>query len=232
MTYLDNISKRVSKIKGIKTEIREPQGLDLNNRSPVLMISWDSSGFNITGPDIAEILANTKPRIALRGTGNDEDGTSSLRVNSGQMQPGDDKIVADRIFELLSKKYPKPSAMAAPAADISGRWAVDVQFFSSKGSHAFLLEQDGNWLQGSHKTEFSFREIVGTIEGDQVKLSSTERLTADSVPYIFSGTLSGDTISGQIHLGEYLNATFTARKNDYRVSRRQIRYPKGQPLAT
>ncbi|NLN30051.1 MAG: aminotransferase class V-fold PLP-dependent enzyme [Bacteroidales bacterium] len=232
MAYLDTVSGRVSKIKGIKTEIREPAADNLNNRSPVLMISWDSSGFNVTGPDIAEMLANTSPRIALRGTSNEEDGTSSLRVSSGQMQPGHDKIVADRIFELLSKRYPKPAEMARPSADISGRWEVDVQFFSSEGSHVFLLEQDGNWLQGSHRTEFSFREIAGTIEGDQVKLSSTERLVADSVAYIFSGTLSGDTISGQIHLGEYLNATFTAKKNEYRVSRTQVRYPKGHPLAT
>ncbi len=228
--YLDTISRRVSAISGIKTTLREPN--DLNNRSPVLLISWEPALFNITGPEIAEMLATTQPRIAVHSGNNEQDGTTSLRVTSGQMQPGNDKVVADRIFELLSKKYPKPKEMNAPASDISGRWIVDVQYYSSKGRHTFILEQDGNWLQGSHKTDFSFREIAGTIEGDQVKLSSSERMIADNVPYIFSGTLSGDTITGQIYMGEYINATFTAKKTDYHQSRRPVRYPKGQPLAT
>lgn len=228
--YLDTISKRVSSISGIRTTLREPVGL--NNRSPVLMITWDPSKFNVTGPDIAEILATTQPRIALHSGNNEEEGTTSLQITSGQMQPGNDKIVAERIHELLSKKYPKPKEMEAPATDISGRWTVDIQFYSSKSQHTFILEQDGNWIEGSHKADFSFRNMVGTIEGNQVKLSSSERMIADNVPFIFSGTLSGDTITGQIYMGEYINATFTARKNDYPGTRRKIRYPKGQPLAT
>jgi hypothetical protein len=74
--------------------------------------------------------------------------------------------------------------------------------------------------------------MAGTIEGDNVKLSSSERLVADNVPFIFSGILSGDTITGQIYMGEYINAKFTAKRNTYKGKRRLIRYPKGQPLAT
>jgi D-glucosaminate-6-phosphate ammonia-lyase len=230
LNYLDNISKRVSTINGITTIVREPA--DLNNRSPVLIVSWDPGKFNITGPEIAEMLATTQPRIAVHSGNNEQEGTASLRITSGQMQPGNDKIVADRVHELLSKKYPKPGAMNPPAADISGRWAVDIEFYSSKSQHAFFIEQDGNWIQGSHKGDFSLREMVGTIEGDQVKLSSSERLVADNVPFIFSGSLSGDTITGQIYMGEYINAKFTAKRDNYKGRRRLIRYPKGQPLAT
>jgi hypothetical protein len=57
-------------------------------------------------------------------------------------------------------------------------------------------------------------------------------MIADNVPFTFSGTLSGDTISGEIYLGEYIRANFTAKRSGYRGSRRQIRFPKGQPLAT
>jgi D-glucosaminate-6-phosphate ammonia-lyase len=230
LNYLDNISKRVSTINGITTIVREPA--DLNNRSPVLIVSWDPGKFNITGSEIAEMLATTQPRIAVHSGNNEQEGTTSLRITSGQMQPGNDKIVADRVHELLSKKYPKPGAMNPPAADISGRWAVDIEFYSSKSQHAFFIEQDGNWIQGSHKGDFSLREMVGTIEGDQVKLSSSERLVADNVPFIFSGSLSGDTITGQIYMGEYINAKFTAKRDNYKGRRRLIRYPKGQPLAT
>jgi len=228
--YLDTITKRVSAISGVTVALREPT--DLNNRSPWIIISWDPARFNISGPEIAEMLAQTQPRIAVHSGNNEQEKTTSLRVTSGQMQPGNDKIVADRIFELLSQKYPKPKEMAPPAGNIAGRWSVEIEFYSSKSQHAFILEQDGNWIQGSHKGDFSFREMVGTIDGDQVKLSSSERMIADNVPFIFSGTLAGDTITGQIYMGEYINASFKAVRNNYRGTRRQIRYPKGQPLAT
>jgi len=230
LSYLETISKRVSRIDNVTFSINEPTGL--NNHSPVLTISWNPDKLNITGPDAAEELATTQPRIALHSGNNEEEGTTSIRITSGQMQPGNDKIVADRVYEVLTRKRSKPKAMTAPAADISGRWAADIEFYSSKSQHTFFIEQDGNWIQGSHKGDFSLREMVGTIEGDQVKLSSSERLVADNVPFIFSGTLSGDIITGQIYMGEYINAKFTAKRNTYKGKRRLIRYPKGQPLAT
>src|SRR5687768_11640140 len=47
LSWLDNISKRVSKINGIKTSVFEPT--DLSNHSPVLNVIWDPAILNITG---------------------------------------------------------------------------------------------------------------------------------------------------------------------------------------
>src|SRR6266404_6291368 len=90
------------------------------------------------------------------------------------MQPGDDKIVADRIYGVLAqKRSPKSPHVPPPAANLSGRWDVSVDFFSSKSQHTLLIEQDGNRIQGSHKGDFSVRDLYGTIEGEQVRLRST-----------------------------------------------------------
>ncbi len=228
--YLDHISKRVSVIKGITTSISEPRGL--NNRSPSLIIKWDPESFNITGPDIVEILATTKPRIAIGGSDIGADGSTSLRVTAGQMQPGNDQVVAERLHELLSKKYPKQKVMDQPTGNITGRWTVEVEYYSSKTKHMFNLEQDGNWIQGLHKTDFSLREMGGTIEGNHVKLASYERMMADNIPFIFSGNLEGDKITGEIYMGEYLRAKFVARREDTKRPRRKIRYPDYQPLSS
>jgi hypothetical protein len=115
------------------------------------------------------------------------------------MQPGNDKIVANRIYDVLSQKRdPKPTELDAPSANISGRWDADIEFFSSTSKHALFIEQDGNWIQGLHKGEFTVRDMRGTIEGNIVKLRSVDRLPGDSISFIFSGTLAGDTISGSI----------------------------------
>ena len=105
--------------------------------------------------------------------------------------------------------------MPAPAANLSGRWDVDVEFFSSRSQHNLYIEQDGNWIQGSHKGDFTVRELVGMIEGDKVTLRSVDRRPGDSVTFIFSGTLADGTLSGPIHLGEYLTAKFTATRHAY-----------------
>jgi D-glucosaminate-6-phosphate ammonia-lyase len=229
-TYLETISKRVSAISNVKTKIEEPTGL--SNHSPVLVISWDPGIFNITGTEAAEELASKQPRIAVHSGYDDKDSTTSIMITSGQMQPGNDKIVADRIYDVLSQKRAKPKEMAAPSMNISGRWDVNIEYYSSKSQHKFFIEQDGNWIQGSHKSEFSMREMVGTVEGDQVKLSSSDHLLADHIPFIFSGTINGDTMSGQIYMGEYISAQFTAKHNYYKSPHRLIRVPKGRPLAT
>ena len=228
--YLNTIRNRVSEINGLSTEIDEPEGL--GNKSPRLNISWDPEEFHITGWEVAEEVGRNKPRIALGSR--DRDGVSSINITSGQMQPGNDEVVADRLFELFSEqREPKSKEMRSPDADISGRWNVDVEFFSGKSEHMLFIEkQDGNWLQGSHKGDFTIRDMAGTIEGNEVKFISTDRHIADRITFIFTGILKDDTITGEIFMGEYLTATFTAVKHDYPDEQNKINVPGGQPLAT
>jgi hypothetical protein len=109
---------------------------------------------------------------------------------------------------------------------------VAIEFSSSKSKHSLNLEQDGNWIQGSHKGDFTVRDLVGTIEGDKIILRSVERGDGDFVPFIFSGTLGGDSFSGQIYLGEYRTAKFIATRYKYKGKRERIVVPSGPPLAT
>ena len=69
------------------------------------------------------------------------------------MQPGDDKVVAERIYAVLSREAPPRTTddAARRPANVSGRWDVDVEFFSSRSQHTLFIEQDGNWIQGSHR---------------------------------------------------------------------------------
>ena len=229
LSYLDYIAKQVTKIDGIKTAVHEPTAL--SNRSPVLRIMWDPDKLNITGDEVAENFARNKPRIAV-GSRN-ENGVTSINITTGQMQPGNEKVVAERIVNLLSqKRQPRTTTMAAPGATISGHWDVTVEFFTSKSNHKLYIEQDGNWIQGTHESDFTVQEIMGMVEGDQVKLRSSVRLPGDGITYMFSGTISDGSIAGSIYLGEYLTAKFTAKKSSYKAERRRVVIPGGPPLAT
>jgi hypothetical protein len=53
-----------------------------------------------------------------------------------------------------------------------------------------------------------------SIDGDAVSLASTvtER-NGDSLNYRFTGTVSGEAMTGTLSLGEYLGAKWTARRS-------------------
>ena len=229
LSYLDTISKRVSTIDGIETAVREPAGL--SNHSPTLIVSWDPAKLHVIGEEVAEELARTKPRIALGGGPNN--GKASLSVTAWMMQPGDDKVAADRIYEVLSRKRSPRPEPAAPGMNLSGRWEVNVEFFSSKSQHVLFLQQDGASVHGSHKSDFSMHDVQGAIEGSDIKLRSitSERGTGDSIPFIFAGTGSGDAFSGTLYMGEYLTAKFTATRRPYPAGSSTIVLPGGPPLA-
>jgi seryl-tRNA(Sec) selenium transferase len=229
LSWLDTISKKVSGIDGIMITITEPTGL--SNKSPVLKVSWDPAKLYMNGFDIAEELGRNKPRIALAAR-DESDGTTSVNITTGQMQAGEEKIIADRLYEVLSKKRsPKPD-MSAPTANLNGTWDVSIKFFSSTSQHSFNILQDGNWFSGTHKADFDTRNLTGTIDGSQIKFESSIKIIADNINYLFQGTVNGDTMSGDIHLGEYRTAKFTATRNSTKPNRKRIQIPGGPPLAT
>jgi seryl-tRNA(Sec) selenium transferase len=225
LSWLETISKKVTIIDGITTRIVEPTGL--NNKSPVLHIIWDPKMLHITGDEVVTEVGWSKPRIAL-GYRDDSDGNTSISITTGQMQPGEEKIVADRLYNILSqKRNPKPLMMTPPSFNISGQWDVEVKYYSSICKYTFNLEQDENWIQGTHKGDLSIRDIVGTIEGEKVTLLSSISIIADNIKQIFSGTVLNNSMIGDLHMGEYGTVKFTATKKSSNPHRQKLIIPGG-----
>ena len=62
--------------------------------------------------------------------------------------------------------------------------------------------------------QFVERALGGRIDGADVEIRSvvTEKEDGNSLSYTFTGTVTGDTMSGPLNLGEYLHARWTARR--------------------
>jgi len=233
--YLEMISKKLSTLSTVKTELREPAGL--NNHTPVLIISWNPLELNITAEDAAEELGRNKPRIAVaiepRKNNAAEPAMTAIRVNAGQMQPGEDKIVSERIYAVLSKKRnPKPSSMTAPSSSVSGRWNLTIEYYSSKSQYTWVLQQNGNFVEGIHSGVFATQNIFGTMEGTTIKMKSTEGDVANRINFIFTGEVAGDTIKGSVYMVEYGTVPFTASRYMYKDEHIPIFVPGGPPLST
>ena len=229
LARLDHIAQRALQVAGVETEVEQPSGL--SNRSPTLVIRWDPAALRISGEQVAEDFARNKPRIALGSQ--DEAGRASIRITPSQMQPGNEQVVAERIVQVLTQaRAAQPTELAPAQVDLGGHWDLTVEYHSSTSQHRLYLQQEGNWVEGMHHSEFSSQEIAGTVEGDQVKLRSEVRRPGDRIPFLFAGRASGDILSGSIHLGEYLTARFTAKRATYEPVRKPFAIPGGPPLAT
>ncbi len=229
MSWLDMISERMLTIEGITTEVTQPEGL--SNHAPVLHIRWDPDKLNVTGEEVAEEVARNKPRLAIGSRTRDQ--LTSVNITPNQMQPGNAEVVADRLYGILSQKRPsRMENLKTASADLNGHWDLEVSFPSSTSHHKLFIEQEGNWIQGMHQTDFEMLDMVGMVEGDEIKLRSDYRIPGNSLIYLFSGELKNGKLSGSIYLGEYLTATFTGVRTKYDKKRRRITIPGGPPLAT
>jgi L-seryl-tRNA(Ser) seleniumtransferase len=90
-----HIDKAVNDIQGITTEVSVHP---LGNHTPRLGITWDEKKIRLTSKELQEKLRNGNPSIEVGGgRGN------SIGVTVWMMKPGQEKIVAKRIREELTK---------------------------------------------------------------------------------------------------------------------------------
>jgi len=221
--WMQTISDRVTKIDGVTASIRQPRGL--NNHSPGLSINWDPAKLGITGEEVSNILWTAEPRVALGGGGGGgggrggaNSGQTGISITAYMMMPEDVKVVADRVYEILSAKRPawKPETPKTPASDLTGRWDVRIQFAAGSSDHAFHVRQQGNQLTGTHQGDFVARDFSGAISGNDVRIaSSVGEVHGAALSYRFTGRLEGDKMSGTLDMGEYLGAKWTATRHTF-----------------
>jgi uncharacterized pyridoxal phosphate-dependent enzyme len=221
--WMQTIADRVTKIDGVNAAVRQPRGL--NNHSPGLSINWDPAKLGITGEEVSNILWTTEPRVALGGSGGGggrggrgASNQTGISITAYMMMPEDVKIVADRVYQILSTKRPewKPETPKTPAGDLTGRWDVHIEFPAGSSVHSFHVKQQGNQLVGTHQGDFTARDFTGTISGDDVRISSSiGEVHGAALSYRFTGKLEGDKMSGALDMGEYLGAKWTATRHSF-----------------
>ena len=89
------IENAVKPVNGITTEVKVPQ---LGNVTPTLHVIWDPDKVKITTKQLQENLRNGDPSIEIVGN---ED--NHISMTTWVMKPGEEKIVAKRLKEELSK---------------------------------------------------------------------------------------------------------------------------------
>lgn len=210
--WLNNIENRLKGVPSVSFAYHEPE--DLSNRAPTLQIKWDANVLKITGTELAARLYDGTPRIALGGArGKRPDMMdSSVSVMPYMMDAGEDKIIADAIYEALTKPghYENPVVPTGSPAKIEGNWAVTIHYPRGTGEQQFALRQNGNEVTGDHIGEIYKATIKGTIHADQLELTSGMAVPGNVIHWTFKGKVEGNEVSGNVNMGEYGDATWKA----------------------
>jgi L-seryl-tRNA(Ser) seleniumtransferase len=173
----------------------------------------------LTGDAVARTLFSTEPRISLFPVWSNPERRSGVSVTPYMLVPGDERVIADRLVAVLTAAT-RPATMpaaapapAAPAADVTGTWRVEIAYAASQSTHTLHLRQRGGEIDGTHQGEFVSRGLTGDIAGREVTLRSHYgEEHGDALTFRFTGAVDGDTMTGTLDMGEYLHAAWRAKR--------------------
>jgi hypothetical protein len=101
----------------------------------------------------------------------------------------------------------------ADGVQVAGRWDVEVQYEVGSAKHKLFLTPKGSQLAGSHQGWAFEGELTGRINGDRVEFRSVLPAGGQRLNYSFTGQVTGDSMSGDLELGEYGRAKWSARRH-------------------
>jgi D-glucosaminate-6-phosphate ammonia-lyase len=206
-------------VEKMAKRLKDVPGLTLNPGPSSLRLTWDMAKIPLTGADVERLLYEGNPRIVVSLSGSylpfPPNLSPSVGINASQLEAGEEKIIADRVFELMFKPpmIQRPSGIAV--SDLSGQWDLQIKFTASTVDHNLMIEQVGNRLVGTHHGSIGSRGIEGTIYGDDILIRSSYSAGGARINYTFTGKINGDMMSGSVSLSEYGKAEWSAKRHIY-----------------
>lgn len=216
--WLKQIADKIRDLPGIAWEITQP-GSRLSNRFPGLQVKWDTNIIPLTGYDLENILWNGEPRIAVSGAGSflpfPPNMQPNIQINPSQLAAGEERIIADRLYEVLSNPPKMKEPSGSPAADLTGEWNLQMEFSASSADQTLVLQQVGNILSGTHYAFYAARNLTGSIYGTTILIRSSYTENGVRLNFEFSGEINGERMSGKVSLGEYGMARWSAERKKF-----------------
>ena len=107
---------------------------------------------------------------------------------------------------------PPPPPAAAKITDVSGTWELNVE--SPMGSRASdaIFTQTGETLGGKMVSPRGETPLTGTISGETLKFGINVNVQGQNLQIDYTGTVTGDTMSGTVVFGSFGDGKFTGKR--------------------
>ena len=98
-----------------------------------------------------------------------------------------------------------------PAATMTGTWNFEVTHAAGVSTPTITITQTGEKLAGKYSGSYGESELTGSIKGTEFTFT-VEIGTEQKVKVVYTGTLTADTVKGNVSLGELGEGTFTGKR--------------------
>jgi hypothetical protein len=105
------------------------------------------------------------------------------------------------------------SAVALPAADVTGSWKADFETPVGHRNYTYELKADGDKLTGKATSERGETAIAeGKVSGDQISFVENLEFEGQSIRIEYTGKVSGDEIHFKRQVGDFGSQEFVAKR--------------------
>lgn len=106
-----------------------------------------------------------------------------------------------------------PFLLTAQEVDVTGDWEMTTQSPRGERTSTVHFEQDGEKLTVTTQT-MRGDEVTGegTIVGNKIEWTITMSTPRGDFTIIYTGTVEGDTMSGEAQMGDFGTMEWTAKK--------------------
>ena len=103
--------------------------------------------------------------------------------------------------------------LALAAADVSGKWVMQVELSAGSGSPTFTFQQNGEKLTGKYSGTLGEADVTGTVKGDDVQFQFTVKSDLGELTAKYTGKVTGDTMKGKADYGPAVgDGTFEGKR--------------------
>lgn len=118
-------------------------------------------------------------------------------------------LIAAVVFGLVGAFLP----LSAQEVNVSGTWDLTTQTPRGERTSPVVFEQTGETLKVK-MTSFRGDEMTGTgtVKGQDVEWTITRTTPRGDMTMIYKGKVQGDTMSGEVQMGDFGASPWTAKK--------------------
>lgn len=106
----------------------------------------------------------------------------------------------------------KEATPAPPTASVTGTWELNVESLMGSRTSDALLTQTGEQLSGKMVSPRGEVPLTGTIKGNAVAFGLNVNVQGQDLQIDYSGTVTGDTMSGTVVFGSFGDGKWTGRR--------------------
>lgn len=105
-----------------------------------------------------------------------------------------------------------PILLIAQEVNVSGDWEMTMEMRGREMTRNLHIDQDGEIITVTMEGRMGEITGEGTIKGNKIEWSVTRSTQRGDMTMAYSGTVEGDTMSGEAQMGNFGSMEWTAKK--------------------